>query len=61
MTGDLVRAVVPRGKKVGTYVGRVAVRSTGFFNITTHVGTIEGVIYKYCCPIHRSDGYAYHR
>ncbi len=61
MTGDLVWAVVPRGKKAGTYVGRVAVRSAGFFNISTHVGTIQGVSYKYCCPIHRSDGYAYHR
>jgi 5-methylcytosine-specific restriction endonuclease McrA len=60
ITGDLVRAVVPRGKKAGTYVGRVAVRSTGFFNMSTQVGTIEGVSYKYCCPIHRCDGYAYH-
>jgi 5-methylcytosine-specific restriction endonuclease McrA len=60
MTGDLVRAVVASGKKVGTYVGRVAVRSTGFFNITTLIGTIEGVSYTYCCTIHRCDGYAYH-
>jgi 5-methylcytosine-specific restriction endonuclease McrA len=60
MTGDLVRAVVPRGKKAGTYIGRVAVRSTGFFNISTHGGTIQGVSYRYCCPIQRCDGYAYH-
>ena len=60
MTGDLVRAVVASGKKVGTYVGRVAVRATGFFNITTFMGTIEGVSYKYCSTIHHCDGYAYH-
>ncbi len=28
-TGDLVRAVVTKGKKEGTYIGRVAVRSLG--------------------------------
>jgi 5-methylcytosine-specific restriction endonuclease McrA len=28
-TGDVVRAVVPSGKKVGTYVGKVAVRTWG--------------------------------
>ncbi|HEX4202957.1 MAG TPA: hypothetical protein VHZ51_01900, partial [Ktedonobacteraceae bacterium] len=31
-TGDIVKAIVPTGKKVGTYVGRVAVRSSGSFN-----------------------------
>jgi hypothetical protein len=28
-TGDIVRADVPKGKKVGTYTGRVAIRETG--------------------------------
>jgi hypothetical protein len=28
-TGDMVRAVVTNGSKVGTYVGKVAVRTTG--------------------------------
>jgi 5-methylcytosine-specific restriction endonuclease McrA len=58
-TGDIVRAVVTAGKKTGTYVGRVAVRARGFFDITTKAGTIQGISYKYCRPIHRSDGYAY--
>src|SRR5207244_687529 len=35
-SGDMVRAVVTKGKKVGTYVGRVAVRATGSFNIATN-------------------------
>src|SRR6266581_3969162 len=34
-TGDLVRAVVTGGTKAGTYVGKVAVRTRGIFNITT--------------------------
>ena len=37
-TGDIVKAVVTHGKKVGTYVGRVAVRASGSFNITTGQG-----------------------
>ena len=32
-TGDLVQARVTAGKKMGVYVGRVAVRSTGSFKI----------------------------
>ncbi|MEU0485631.1 hypothetical protein ABZ260_41440, partial [Streptosporangium sp. NPDC006013] len=37
-TGDLVRVVVASGKKAGVHLGRVAVRSTGSFNITTRQG-----------------------
>ena len=58
-TGDLVRAVVPTGKKVGTYVGRVAVRTTGSFNITTTHGTVQGINHRFCTPLHRCDGYRY--
>ena len=58
-TGDLVRAVVQSGKKRGTYVGRVAIRSSGYFNITTRTGTIQGISSRCCHPIHRGDGYTY--
>lgn len=34
-TGDLVRAVVPRGKYAGTWVSRVVVRARGIFDIVT--------------------------
>jgi 5-methylcytosine-specific restriction endonuclease McrA len=47
-TGDIVKAVVTSGKKIGTYTGRVAVRSTGSFNISTTTGLIQGISYKYC-------------
>ena len=58
-TGDLVRAIVTKGKKIGTYFGRVAVRSTGSFNISTANGLVQGVSYKYCTNIHKKDGYSY--
>jgi len=58
-TGDMVRAVVTSGSKVGTYVGKVAVRSRGSFNITTDTGTVQGIGYKHCRIIHHADGYAY--
>ncbi len=58
-TGDIVKAVVTSGKKIGTYTGRMAVRSTGSFNITTEQGTVQGISYKYCQAIHRMDGYSY--
>ena len=42
-TGDCVKAIVPRGKKAGTYIGRVAVRASGNFNIKTNTGTVQGI------------------
>lgn len=58
-TGDIVKAVVTKGKKIGSYVGRVLCRSTGSFDITTVTGRVAGISHKYCSFIHRSDGYAY--
>ena len=58
-TGDIVKAVVPKGKKAGVHIGRVAVRSTGSFNVSTANGLIQGINAKYCQPIHRKDGYSY--
>lgn len=59
-TGDLVRAVVTKGKKIGTYVGRVAIKSDGYFKLTGRpFGMVEGIHARYCRPIHRNDGYTY--
>ena len=58
-TGDLVKAIVTKGKKIGTYIGRVAVRTTGSFNISTWAGLIQGINHKNCKPIQRKDGYSY--
>jgi 5-methylcytosine-specific restriction endonuclease McrA len=58
-TGDIVKAVVTKGKKIGSYGGRVLCRATGSFDITTSTGRVAGINHKYCSFIHRSDGYAY--
>ncbi len=58
-TGDMVKAVVPTGKKAGTHIGRVAIRATGNFNIKTKSGTVQGISYRYCMMLHRTDGYTY--
>ena len=58
-TGDLVKAIVTKGKKKGVYIGRVAVRSSGYFNIKTSNSTIQGIHYKYCKILQHIDGYTY--
>lgn len=59
-TGDMVKAIVPKGlKKEGEYLGRVVVKSSGYFDIQTRTKTIEGIGYKYCHIVQRSDGYLY--
>ncbi len=58
-TGDMVKAEVTKGKKIGSYVGRVAVRASGSFNIQTAQGVIQGIGYRCCKVIQRADGYGY--
>ena len=60
-TGDMVRAVVTRGKRMGTYVGRVAIKTDGYFKITGTHGIVEGIHARYCSPLHRVDGYEYQK
>ena len=58
-TGDIVKAVVTKGKKVGSYRGRVAVRSSGSFNISDRTGLVSHVKYSDCIATHKKDGYGY--
>lgn len=58
-TGDLIKAIVPKGKKQGTYIGRVAIRHSGSFNITTKKGLIQGINYKYSKVLQKGNGYLY--
>ena len=58
-TGDIVKAVVPTGSKQGEYLGRVAVRSRGYFNIETKSGLAKDIGYKFCRLLQRNDGYSY--
>jgi hypothetical protein len=58
-TGDLVRADVPTGLKAGRHVGRVAVRSTGSFNIRTAHALVQGIHHRHVRLLQRADGWAY--
>ena len=58
-TGDIVKAIVTKGSKIGEYLGRVAVRFSGSFDIQTKAKTIKGLRYKHFRLIQRGDGYSY--
>lgn len=58
-TGDMVRAVVTTGKKVGAHLGRVAIRASGSFNIQSSTGLVQGIHHRFCTLIQRADGYGY--
>ena len=58
-TGDMVRAVVTKGRHMGTYIGRVAIKSDGYFKLTIRSGVVEGIHVRYCRALHRGDGYGY--
>ncbi len=58
-TGDLVRAIVTKGKKMGTYLGRVAIRASGSFNIQTADSSVQGIHHRFCTLLQRADGYGY--
>ena len=58
-TGDMVKVIIPKGFKKGEYLGRVAVKSSGYFKIETKSGLVKDVGYKYCRLIQRSDEYLY--
>jgi hypothetical protein len=53
--GDQAKAVVPKGNKQGTYLGRVALRETGSRNLKTSTATVEGINHKHCHLIQRGD------
>jgi len=53
-TGDLVRAVIPMGKFVGAYVGRITVRVRPSFKLNGF-----DVHPKYLRMLQRADGYGY--
>lgn len=58
-TGDLVKAIVTSGKKIGTYFGRVLCRASGSFDIATSSGRVAGISAKYFQTIQQKDGYNY--
>jgi len=54
-------AVVPSGKNAGTHVGRVAVRTSGSFNIRATAALIQGVPHRHVRLLQRADCWAYTR
>lgn len=54
-TGDLARAVIPRGKYAGTHVGRVAIRHKPSFRLN-RIGSVHP---KYLERLQSADGYGY--
>ena len=58
-TGDIVVAHVTTGKKIGIYRGKVAVRASGFFNVSTENGVVQGISHRFCRKQHNADGYSY--
>jgi 5-methylcytosine-specific restriction endonuclease McrA len=58
-TGDMVRAIVTKGKNKGAHIGRVLIRATGIFDIRTSSRRVQGINYRYCSAIHMQDGYQY--
>ena len=54
-TGDITKAIVTTGKKIGTYVGRVSARARGVFAVASN----GDVHHRFCTLIQRGDGYVY--
>ena len=58
-TGDIVRAEVTQGKTIDSYFGKIAIRASGSFNITTDAGVIQGLSRQYCKLVLCANGYGY--
>ena len=60
-TGDLVTAKVLKGKYQGQWTGRVAVRTSGYFDLKDETGkrVCQGISYKYCTLRQRHTGWQY--
>ncbi|MEB0001661.1 RNA-guided endonuclease IscB [Cryobacterium sp. 10S3] len=56
-TGDHVRAVVPAGKNAGVHVGRVAIRTSGSFNLRTGFRTLHGIRHTHFILLARNNGW----
>jgi hypothetical protein len=57
-TGDLVKAIIPKGKYTGTYTGRIAIRFRPSFKLTAGDKSFD-IHPKYIQAIHKADGFAF--
>lgn len=61
-TGDMIKAVVPKGKYKGVWSGEVACRKSGYFDIKSNgQKVVQGVSYRYFSVVQRFDGYSYRK
>lgn len=62
-TGNMIKAIIPKGKYKGIRYGEVACRKSGSFDIKNKEGQriVQGVNYKYCSIVQQFDGYSYLR
>ena len=58
-TGDMVKAVVPKGKYAGIWYGRVLCRASGNFDIKTKHGRKGGINHRHINLVQRNDSYEY--
>jgi hypothetical protein len=58
-TGDLVQAVIPRGRYSGTWIGRATVKASGQIRIVTSTSVQATTSYRYCRVLQRGDGWVY--
>lgn len=63
MSGDMVKAIVPKGKYKGIWYGQIACRKNGYFDIKNNKGKriVQGISHKYYKILQRFDGYSYER
>ena len=58
-TGGSVRAEAPSRKKEGIHIGRIAMRKSGFFDLHTMDGKVDGSSHCFCKYLQRGNGYRY--
>ena len=62
-TGDTVKANISKGKYAGTWVGRVAIRASCYFDIKNGSGerVCQGVSFKYMSMLQRNNGWQHEK
>lgn len=57
-TGDIVKANITKGKKIGEYIGRITTTKQGYF-LLVGKERVTGVKHTYCKILQHGDGYNY--
>ena len=60
MSGDIVKAIVPKGKHKGEYIGRITIRQSGKFGLRDTEGKRHDINCRYMTILQKADGYSYH-